>query len=136
MKTELLGKRIEALYRQSGGQGPPRQRLWPELAAVDGDLFVEKTASSALFPGHCDLDGLLRERGLDTVLVTGTLANVCCEATARDASTLGYRTIMVADANAARRDQDLNATRYTIYRSFGDVRPTAELLELLAAGAG
>jgi nicotinamidase-related amidase len=136
MKAELLGERIEALYRGSGGEGTPRERLVPELAVEDGDLFLEKTASSALFPGHCDLEARLRERDLDTVLVTGTLANVCCEATARDAHTLGYRTIMVADANAARRDQDLNATLYTIYRSYGDVRPTDDLLAMIAAGAG
>ncbi len=59
------------------------------------------------------------------------MANVCCEATARAASALGYRVIMVADANAAMRDEDLNATLHTIYRSFGDVRPTSELLELI-----
>ncbi len=43
---------------------------------------------------------------------------------------------MVADANAARRDQDHNATLYTIYRTFGDVRTTEEVLDLLAAGTG
>ena len=133
MKDELLGPRIAELYRHSGGEGTPRERVWHELAAVDDDLFVEKTASSALFPGHSPLHELLRERGIDTVLVTGTLANVCCEATARDASTLGYRTIMVADANAARRDQDLNATLHTIYRSYGDVRTTADLVALIRA---
>jgi nicotinamidase-related amidase len=56
---------------------------------------------------------------------------VCCESSARDASTLGYRVIMVADANAALRDQDLNATLHTIYRTFGDVRPTSEVIALL-----
>jgi nicotinamidase-related amidase len=133
MKDELLGPRIAELYRHSGGEGPPRQRVWPELAADDGDLFVEKTAASALFPGRCPLHDLLQERRVDTVLVAGTLANVCCEATARDASTLGYRTIMVADANAAMRDQDLNATLHTIYRSYGDVRTTADLVALIDA---
>lgn len=136
MKDELLGPRIAELYRASGGEGTPRERVWHELATAEGDLFVEKTAASALFPGHSPLEGLLEERGIDTVLVAGTLANVCCEATARDASTLGYRTIMVADANAARRDQDLNATLYTIYRSFGDVRPTADLVTLIEVAAG
>lgn len=53
------------------------------------------------------------------------------ESTARDASAQGYRVVMVADANAAMRDQDLNATLHTIYRSFGDVRPTNELVDLL-----
>lgn len=56
---------------------------------------------------------------------------MCCESSARDASTLGYRVIMVADANAALRDQDLNATLHTIYRTFGDVRPTSEVIALL-----
>ena len=66
-------------------------------------------------------------------MITGTVAHVCCESTARDASVLDYRVIMVADANAAMRDQDLNATLHTIYRSFGDVRTTDELITLLTA---
>ena len=61
------------------------------------------------------------------------MANVCCESTVRDATTLGYRVVMVADANAAARDEDLNATLHTVYRSFGDVRPTDEVLGLLSA---
>ena len=40
---------------------------------------------------------------------------------------------MVADANAARRDEDHNAALHTVYRSFGDVRPTDEVLGLLRA---
>lgn len=77
------------------------------------------------------LHELLEDRGIGTVLIAGAVANVCCEATARDASTLDYRTIMVADANAAVRDADLNATLHTIYRSYGDVRSTAEVIELI-----
>lgn len=67
------------------------------------------------------------------VLITDTVTNVCCESSARDASILGYRVIMIADANAARRDQDHNATLYTIYRTFGDVRSTAEVLHMVEA---
>lgn len=130
MKAELLGPQIEQLYRNSGGTGTPRERVWSDLATDDADIYVEKTASSAFFPGRCPLHELLQDRGIDTVLITGTLANVCCEATARDASTLDYRTVMVADANAARRDQDLNATLHTIYRSYGDVRSTSDVIEL------
>lgn len=133
MKDELLGPRIAELYRNSGGSGTPRERAWHELATDDDDLFVEKTASSAFFPGRCQLHELLTSRDIDTVMVTGALANVCCKATARDAGTLDYRTIMVADADSARRDQDLNATLYTIYRSFGDIRTTDDLLAMIEA---
>lgn len=132
-RAEFLGPTIVERYRSSGGTGPLRDRLWHELHVEDADLLVEKSSSSAFFPGHCDLEGRLDRLGVDTVLVAGTVANVCCESTARDASTLGYRVVMVADANAAMRDRDLNATLHTIYRSFGDVRPTDALIALLAA---
>lgn len=132
VSDEFLGPEIARMYRASGGEGPLRDRVWREFEIHDEDLLVEKTAASAFFPGRCELPSMLGDRGIDMVLITGTVANVCCESSARDASTLGYRVIMVADANAARRDQDLNATLYTIYRTFGDVRPTSEVLELIA----
>ena len=132
VSDEFLGPEIARMFRASGGVGPLRDRVWREFEIQDEDLLVEKTAASAFFPGRCELPSMLADRGIDTVLITGTVANVCCESAARDASTLGYRVIMVADANAARRDQDLNATLHTVYRTFGDVRPTSEVLELIA----
>jgi nicotinamidase-related amidase len=131
LAREFYGPKIAELYRLSGGNGPLPDRLWPALAREDGDLLVEKPGPSAFLPGYSPLPDLLRTRGIDTVLITGTVTNVCCESSARDASATGFRVVMVADANAARRDQDHNATLHTIYRSFGDVRPTSELLDLI-----
>jgi nicotinamidase-related amidase len=131
---EFLGPDIAEMFRRSGGEGPLRERLWHEFDVREEDLVVEKTATSAFFPGRCELPQILRARDVTTVLITGTVTNVCCESSARDASTLGFRVIMVADANAARRDQDHNATLYTIYRTFGDVRPTVDVLKLIEAG--
>ncbi|MFD8869134.1 isochorismatase family protein [Streptomyces sp. NPDC059590] len=128
---EFFGPEVAESYRTSGGTGPPAERLWQDFTVQPGDLLVEKSAASAFFPGRCPLPELLKDRRIDTVLITGTVTNVCCESSARDASTLGFRVIMVADANAARRDQDHNATLYTFYRSFGDVRPTSEVLDLI-----
>jgi nicotinamidase-related amidase len=122
---------MAATLGRSGGEGPLRQRLWHEFEVDDADLLVEKSATSALFPGRSPLPELLAQRGADTVLITGTVTNVCCESSARDASTLGYRVIVVADGNAARRDEDHNATLHTVYRTFGDVRSTGEVLALI-----
>lgn len=130
-RVEFLGERIAALYQQSGGRGLLHERLWHEFDVAAADLVVEKSTAGAFFPGGCDLPALLSDRDVDTVLVVGTVANVCCESTVRGASTLGYRTIMVADANAAVRDEDLNATLHTVYRSFGDVRTVDDLVQLL-----
>lgn len=133
--TAFYGDRVAAMYAASGGEGTLAERLWHEFQIHEGDVLAEKSATSAFFHGRSTLPPLLEARGVDTVLVTGTLTNICCESTARDASTLGLRVIMVADANAARRDQDHNATLYNVYRSFGDVRPTDEVLDLVRAGA-
>jgi nicotinamidase-related amidase len=133
VQEEFFGPRIAKLYSDADSQGPLRDRLWSELQIDPRDLLVEKSAHSAFFPGRCPLPRLLDERGIDTVLIAGTVTNVCCESSARDASTLGYRVIMLADANAARRDQDHNATLHTIYRTFGDVRTTEDVLRLIGA---
>ncbi len=133
--VEFLGPDVAEAYGRSGGEGPLRERLWHEFDVGDADLLVEKSAASAFFPGRSPLPALLDERGIDTVLIAGTVTNVCCESSARDASTLGYRVILVADANAAGRDEDHNATLHTIYRSFGDVRSTTDVIDLIEAAA-
>lgn len=131
--VEFFGAEVAESYARSGGDGEPGDRLWSGLAVEHDDPVVEKTARSAFFPGRSALPELLAERDIDTVVVTGTVANVCVEASVRDAATLGYRVILVADACAAMRDQDLNATLHTVYRSYGDVRSTSEVLALVRA---
>jgi nicotinamidase-related amidase len=128
---EFHGPEAAEMFRNSGGSGPLPGRLWHGFTPGTDDILVEKSAPSAFFPGRCPLPELLQERGIDTVLITGTVTNVCCESSARDACTLGHRVIMIADANATGRDRDHNATLHTVYRSFGDVRPTAEVLAMI-----
>lgn len=132
---EFYGDRVADMYAKSGGEGEPRERLWKELDVDPGDVVVEKTAPSAFFPGKCGLHELLVQREVTTVIVSGTVTNVCVEATVRDGSTLDYRVILVADACSAPRDQDHNATLHVVYRSFGDVRSTADVLTLIDQGA-
>ena len=69
-----------------------------------------RTASAPSSRARPNLAAVLRDRGLDTILVTGTVTNVCCESTARDAMMLNFRTIMVTDGNAAVTDEDHNAS--------------------------
>jgi nicotinamidase-related amidase len=133
VKREFFGDTVAEMYNRSAGSGSLRERVWHEFEVLPGDLMVEKSSPSAFFPGFSPLHSMLQENNIDTVLITGTVTNVCCESSARDASTLGYRVIMLADANAGVSDQSHNATLQTIYRSFGDVRPTDEVLELIMA---
>ncbi|MCG8432428.1 MAG: cysteine hydrolase [Gammaproteobacteria bacterium] len=95
------------------------------------DIVVEKKSYSAFFPGLCPLPEMLAERDIDTVMIAGVLTNICCESSARDAAALGYKVIMVADANAARSDEEHQAALYNILRNFGDVRMTDDLIAVI-----
>lgn len=128
---EFYGSEVSEMFRRCGGQGPLAGRLWPAFTVQPGDLLVEKSAPSAFFPGRSPLPHLLSDRGIETVVITGTVTNVCCESSARDAATLGYRVVFVADGTATGDDAVHNATLHTVYRSFGDVRPTIEVVALI-----
>jgi len=109
--------------------------IYADLDVKPEDEIVEKKRFSAFVQGSSDLPHRLRDQGYDTVLITGTVTNVCCESSARDAMMLNFKTIMVSDANAARTDAEHNATLATFYAIFGDVMDTAFLIERLEANA-
>ncbi len=75
--------------------------LWPHLDTHPGDVYVIKRRYSAFLQGSSDLEAQLRSRSIDTVLVTGTATNVCCESTVRDAMMLNFKSVMLADGLAA-----------------------------------
>lgn len=126
VRPDRAEMRFAALERGSEGYA-----LWPEMDARPDDIYVEKNRFSAFIQGSSELDAILRELGVNTVLITGTVTNVCCESTARDAMMLNYKVVMVSDGNAAENDEEHNATLRSIYLTFGDVMDTDMLVDLL-----
>jgi len=116
--------------------GTAGHAFWPDLDIRPGDAIVPKYRYSCFIRGASDLEAQLRARGIDTVLITGTLTNVCCESTARDAMMLNFRTIMVSDANAAMTDAEHNASLIAFYLYFGDVQDSRQIEAALREGAG
>jgi ureidoacrylate peracid hydrolase len=106
--------------------------LHADLDVRPEDAIVVKRRFSAFIQGSSDIDRHLRDLGIDTVVIVGTLTNVCCESSARDAMMLNYRVVFVSDANAALSDADHNATLASIIRVFGDVATTDEAIALLS----
>jgi ureidoacrylate peracid hydrolase len=122
-------KRIAALSAGSLGH-----RLWPALDVRAEDEIVDKYRYSGFLPGTSSLPERVRGRGFDTVLITGTVTNVCCESSARDASMLNFRTIMVSDGNAANTQAEHDASLTAFYNVFGDVMDTDMLIAALGRG--
>ncbi|MFC0397685.1 cysteine hydrolase family protein [Paraburkholderia rhizosphaerae] len=96
--------------------------------------------SVSVFP-TTDLDQQLKQKGIDTLIVTGLMTHACVAGAARDAVPLGYR-VIVADDACATRDLDLRdnetvtnnvlhrAALVSIADTFGDVMTTDALLGL------
>lgn len=105
--------------------------LWPQLELAGPDVVVDKTRFGAFVPGASPLHELLQDRGIDTLIISGTLTNCCCESTARDAMQMNYKIIFVADATATLSDAAHNATLENMAMLFADVMTTREVLTAL-----
>jgi ureidoacrylate peracid hydrolase len=109
--------------------------IFPDLKIDKTDLIVEKDRYSAFIQGSSNIEEMLRGRGLDTVLITGTVTNVCCESTARDAMMRNFKTVIITDGNAANTDDDHNAALNNFYLTFGDIMSTDFAIDCLRRNA-
>jgi ureidoacrylate peracid hydrolase len=105
--------------------------LYPELEALPADLRVKKIKFSAFIAGSSDIDAKLKSRGIESLLIAGTVTNVCCESTARDAMMLDYRVVMVSDCNASVSDETHAASLNNFVVYFGDVMTTDDTISRL-----
>jgi ureidoacrylate peracid hydrolase len=128
-KDEFADRMVAETVAGSDGHA-----IAPVMDVRDGDWVIDKRRYSAFVPGDTDLDARLRGSGIETVLITGTLTNVCCESTARDAMMMNYKTVFLADGNATRSDEEHNATLTAMIQVIADVVTTDEAIELIDAG--
>ncbi len=77
-------------------EGSWEAELVAELPTEEAAHVVEKHTYDAFY--ETELDGWLSARGIDDLLICGTLANVCVLHTAGSAGLRDYRPVVVADA--------------------------------------
>lgn len=70
-----------------------------DLAPLNGEPVVDKPGKGAFY--QTDLDLMLRNGGIDTLLVAGVTTEVCVHTTIREANDRGYKCIAVADCCAS-----------------------------------
>ncbi len=133
---EMAGPQRTIRRLAAMAEGTKGHEFWAGLDIRPTDLIVNKDRYSAFIQGSSDLAEVLSKRGIDTVVITGTVTNVCCESTGRDAMMLNFKSIMVTDANAALTDEEHNASLIAFYLSFGDIMPTDLLMSCLRRNAG
>lgn len=73
-------------------------QIVPELAPEPGDLVILKHRYSGFY--DTDLETILRERGIQSLVFTGCTTSVCVESTMRDAMFRDFTCVLVADCTA------------------------------------
>jgi ureidoacrylate peracid hydrolase len=121
--ADAAGRRFKSLGAKGEGY-----KLWPQMDVHAADQAVVKRRYSAFIQGSSEIEAVLRRRGIETVLVGGVATNVCCESTARDCMMRGFRTIMVADANASFTDAEHQGALLNFITYFGDVQSADEVI--------
>ncbi|MCB5425093.1 cysteine hydrolase [Altererythrobacter sp. CC-YST694] len=111
--------------------GAPSHDLHPEMERFHTDLVLDKYRYSAFACPSGALEATLRQRGIEMLVVAGTLTNVCCESTARDAYMRGFKVIFLSDATATVCGEEHNAALLSLRLHFADVRDTAAVISML-----
>ena len=100
-----------------------------ELAPQPEDVVIDKLGYGA-FHGT-KLDETLRKRGVESLIVTGTVTQICVEETAREAFHYGYKATLVSDAVSSYLPDLHAATLKNFALKFGWVSNTSEVLQAL-----
>jgi nicotinamidase-related amidase len=148
----LAGPRETLMWTWSPELAPPQRSCWPgvmrtyadiqgaregpaiidELAPVPGDLVVEKYGYGAFH--RTRLHDLLLAHGVDTVVVVGTVTQICVDETVRGAFELGLRAVLVSDGVSSFDPELHHATIRNVSMKFGRVMTAPELLHELPPG--
>lgn len=124
----IWGEKIPSLETLRAGS------KWVEiddrLHRHEDDHVLDKRQASAFH--ETELDSMLGYLGVDTVVVTGCTTSGCIRASAVDACSHGFRTIVPEEAVGDRALEPHEANLFDINAKYGDVRPVEEVAEYLA----
>ncbi|MBI2854175.1 MAG: cysteine hydrolase [Chloroflexi bacterium] len=109
---------------EEGSWGAQLYRITP----LPDERVVVKYRFSGFIGTNLDL--VLRNAGVKTVIMSGVTTNTCVESTARQAFMMDYNVVFLSDCTAARSKEFHEATLQNIRMTFGFVRTSTDLFKL------
>ena len=142
----IAGPSYTLIWEWSPELGPETKCCWPgyvreyldrdkgldaaeiidELELGAGDIVVDKYGYNAFF--RTNLASHLESRGRDTVVVAGTVTQICVEDTVRGAFHHGYRTVVASDAVSSFDDELHDASLRSMEMKYARVMGAEEIL--------
>lgn len=114
-------------------EGTEGTKVYSGLEPLPTERVIDAKHAYCSFAGT-DLDYVLRNLGVKTIIVSGTLTNFCCESTARSGYFLNYHVVFGSDINATDNALAHEATLRTMRRGFARVMSGEEIIDNLRNG--
>lgn len=113
-------------------RGTKGAEVVPEIGARKGDYVVRKRSYSGFF--QTDLDLLLKDLGVKTVIITGLQAHLCVQHTAADAYQNGYDVVACTDGMESFTQEDYDRAVKYIHETYGaELLTSDELIKIFSA---
>jgi nicotinamidase-related amidase len=104
-------------------------KVWHELAPKKNDLVIEKSSYGAFY--NTPLETILKNMEKDTIIITGTLTNFCCGATARQGYERSFKIVFGSDVTAADDPEMQEPELKVLRKGFAKVLTAEEITEKL-----
>ncbi|MDO8361527.1 MAG: cysteine hydrolase [Actinomycetota bacterium] len=127
---------LMAMSRRSGGlvAGTPVAEVMPEVAPQAGDIVCSRKAGLAMWYGT-DLDSLLRNCGVRTLLMTGVSSNIALFGGTLGGVDRGYQVVIPEDATAGTTPDSHRIMIETTYPVLASITTTADVIAAISANA-
>ena len=113
-------------------EGSWEQKVIDEIKPHPQDFIIPKYRWSTFHQTYFDL--ALRNRGIDTIIISGGAVDVGVASTAYSARDLDYNLIIVRDACSNSHDDSMKAFMDTVFPRMARIRTTDQMLEMIAGG--
>ena len=103
-----------------------------ELKPIHGEPIIDKPGKGSFY--QTDLELILQNKGIKSLLIAGVTTHVCVQATIREANDRGYECLMLEDCCASFDQKDHTASIRMIHRQggiLGWTTPSANVLSVL-----
>jgi isochorismate hydrolase len=116
-------------FRTVGWEDGKRRQGDRETKGFDVCKIINKNQYDAFY--NTELEEYLRSKNIEQVIITGLLANLCCETTARSAFVRGFEVFFPVDATAAYNREFHLSTFRNLGFGFCPILKTSDIINSL-----